>query len=285
MRTKENTLTLPALLFLIVLLLLAWYLERDQQTEQDDAATSVTTSAEEPFVTVNGNVPLFSQEEWTTDSYEFYSPLDSLGRCGYAMACIGYDMMPTEERENISQVIPSGWEQSRYSFIDGGSLYNRCHLIGFQLTGENANECNLFTGTRYCNVEGMLPFENLVANYVRKTRNHVLYRVTPVFEGDELLARGIRLEAMSMEDKGKGICFHVYVYNRQSGVIIDYMTGENWLESSWGHTYIVNLTSLKFHSEACPQGQSIKEENKEVITADRQILIDRGYISAGCCKP
>ena len=186
----------------------------------------------EPYVVIGDGQPLFDEGDITTDSYEFYSELDSLGRCGYVMACIGKDLMPTEERGEIGQVKPSGWQQGKYDFVDGKYLYNRCHLIGFQLTGENANERNLITGTRYMNTQGMLPFENMVADYIKETGNHVLYRVTPIFQGDELLARGVQLEAYSVEDSGEGICFHVYVYNNQPGVTIDYATGNNWLEEN-----------------------------------------------------
>ena len=186
----------------------------------------------EPYVVIGNNQPLFEEGDITTVSYEFYSELDFLDRCGYTMACIGRDLMPTEARESISQVKPTGWEQKQYDFVDGKSLYNRCHLIGFQLTGENANERNLITGTRYMNTEGMLPFENMVADYIKETGNHVLYRVTPIFQGDELVARGVQMEAYSVEDSGEGICFHVYVYNNQPGVTIDYATGHNWLEES-----------------------------------------------------
>ena len=177
------------------------------------------------------NQPLFDEDDITAVSNEFYSELDSLGRCGYTMACIGEDLMPTQPRESISQVKPTGWKQKKYDFVDGESLYNRCHLIGFQLTGENANERNLITGTRYMNTEGMLPFENMVADYIKETGNHVLYRVTPIFQGDELVARGVQMEAFSVEDSGDGICFCVYIYNNQPGVTIDYATGHNWLET------------------------------------------------------
>ena len=180
------------------------------------------------YAVIDRNQPSFTEEEYTTESYEYYSELDSLGRCGVAEACVGVDLMPTEERESISKVKPTGWVQNQYDFVDGGSLYNRCHLIGFQLTGENANEKNLITGTRYMNVEGMLPFENQVADYVASTWNHVLYRVTPAFTGTELVARGVEMEAYSVEDQGRGVCFHVYCYNVQPGVEIDYATGENW---------------------------------------------------------
>ena len=169
----------------------------------------------DPYVVINGNQPDFTEEDRTsTVSFESYSPLDALGRCGPACANIGQDLMPTEDRESISSVTPSGWINREY---DGEYLYNRCHLIGFQLTGENANEENLITGTRYMNVDGMLPFENLAADYIRETGNHVLYRVTPVFEDRDLVASGVQMEAWSVEDSGEGVCFNVYVYNVQAG--------------------------------------------------------------------
>lgn len=183
------------------------------------------------YVEINGNVPYFTQEDMTTDAYETYTPLDSLGRCGVAMSCIGEELMPTEDRGSIGQVKPSGWHTVKYDFVDGKYLYNRCHLIGYQLTGENANRENLITGTRYLNVEGMLPFENMVADYIKETGNHVMYRVTPIFEGNELVARGVLMEAKSVEDNGAGILFCVYVYNNQPGVEIDYLTGESKLAS------------------------------------------------------
>lgn len=184
----------------------------------------------EPYVVVEGNEPDFSEEEITEGSFEDYSELDGLGRCREACANVGEDLMPTEERGNISEVKPSGWENEYYEFVDGGYVYNRCHLIGYQLAGENANEKNLITGTRYMNVEGMLPFENQVADYVRDTGNHVLLRVTPVYDGTNLVASGVQMEAESVEDHGKSIQFNVYCYNVQPGVEIDYATGENWTE-------------------------------------------------------
>lgn len=188
---------------------------------------SVPPFSGEPYVVINDNKPLFTEKELTDESFEEYSPLDRLGRCGYVWACIGKDLMPTEDRGNISHVKPSGWNQAYYDFISGEALYNRCHLIGFQLTGESATKENLLTGTRYMNTEGMLPFENQVAEYIKKTGNHVLYRVTPIYEGDNLVASGVQMEAKSIEDNGAGICFHVYVYNNQPGVVIDYATGES----------------------------------------------------------
>ena len=179
------------------------------------------------YVEVNGNVPYFTGEDMTADAYETYSSLDTLGRCGVAVSCIGRELMPTEDRGSIGQVKPSGWHTVKYDFVDGKYLYNRCHLIGYQLTGENANRENLITGTRFLNVEGMLPFENMVADYIKETGNHVLYRVTPIFEGNELVARGVLMEAKSVEDNGEGILFCVYVYNNQPGVEIDYLTGQS----------------------------------------------------------
>lgn len=179
------------------------------------------------WVELNGNEPEFTAEEITTNTFENYSELDELGRCGVAYANICQELMPTEPRESISSVKPSGWQTYKYDFVDGKYLYNRCHLIGFQLAGENANKLNLITGTRYLNIEGMLPFENMVADYVKETDNHVLYRVTPIYEGDELVARGVQMEGYSVEDNGEGISFNVYAYNVQPGVTINYATGES----------------------------------------------------------
>ena len=183
-----------------------------------------------PYVIINDNEPYFDQGDFTTKSFEEYSPLDDLGRCGVAFANIGEDIMPTKERGSIGMIKPSGWQTKKYDFVDGKYLYNRCHLIGYQLSGENANEKNLITGTRYMNTEGMLPFENEVADYVKDTGNHVLYRVTPVFEGDNLVADGVLMEAMSVEDRGLDIEFNVFVYNVQPQVKIDYQTGKSSLD-------------------------------------------------------
>lgn len=185
----------------------------------------------EPYVEIHDNQPFFHEYEYVTEAFESYSKLDKLGRCGSAYACIGREIMPTEEREAIGQIKPSGWHTVKYpEVIADRYLYNRCHLIAFSLAGENANEKNLITGTRYMNVEGMLPFEIAVGDYVERTGNHVLYRVTPVFNGSNLVADGVIMEAYSVEDEGAGICFCVYVYNVQPGVIIDYEAGESWLK-------------------------------------------------------
>ncbi len=183
----------------------------------------------DPWVVINGNVPFFSDEEKTTDVFEEYSDLDELGRCGTAYANICQELMPTEKRGDISEIHPTGWHSSRYDFVDGESLYNRCHLIAHELAGEDANEKNLITGTRYFNVDGMQDFENMVADYVKETGNHVLYRVTPLFDGNDLVARGAVMEAYSVEDEGDGICYCVYAYNVQPGIEIDYATGDNRL--------------------------------------------------------
>lgn len=198
-------------------------------TEVTISAADIPAYAGDPYVTINDNEPQFLETDLATSSYEYYSDLDDLDRCGVVYACIGTDLMPTEERGNIGSVKPSGWHTVKYDIVDGKYLYNRCHLIGYQLSGENANINNLITGTRYLNVEGMLPFENMVADYVKETENHVLYRVTPVFEGNNLVASGVQIEAQSVEDQGEGILFNVYCYNVQPGVTIDYATGDSVL--------------------------------------------------------
>ncbi len=251
---------------------------------------------ETPFVAINGNVPTFTDEQLVTESYEFYSELDKLGRCGMTMAAVGFDIMPTEDRGNIGQIKPTGWHTVKYDIVDGKYLYNRCHLIGYQLTGENANKQNLITGTRYLNIEGMLPFENMVADYIKETKNHVIYRVTPVFEGDNLLCRGVQMEGYSVEDKGEGILFNVFAYNAQPGILINYVTGESSLSggevggsSSEGDTsskveYVVNTKSKKFHLPECTSVEDIKPENKSTST-EREELIKSGYAACKVCKP
>lgn len=204
--------------------------EFHQQTYSAISIEDVPEYSGQPYVIINDNEPYFDNDDLTTQAFEKYSSLDSLGRCGVAYANIGEETMPTEKRGNIGMIKPSGWQIKKYDFIDGKYLYNRCHLIGYQLSGENANEKNLITGTRYMNTEGMLPFENQVADYVQETGNHVLYRVTPVFEGNHLVADGVLMEAMSVEDRGLDIEFNVFVYNVQPGVKIDYATGNSQLE-------------------------------------------------------
>ena len=202
---------------------------QSSQSESADSVEEIPPFSGDAYIAINGNVPFFVEEEITDQSYEEYAELDELGRCGVTEACIGLDIMPTGDRGDIGSVKPSGWHSVKYDIVDGKYLYNRCHLIGFQLAGENANKRNLITGTRYLNIEGMLPFENLVADYVKETENHVLYRVTPIFEGGDLVAQGVVMEGWSVEDQGEGICFCVFAYNVQPGVTIDYATGESHL--------------------------------------------------------
>lgn len=278
--------------------------EKGSDSESYVTVDDVPAYSGEPYVEVNDNQPEFTEEELTTVSYEDYSELDELGRCQSAEACIGQDLMPTEARESISSVKPTGWRNKSYDNVDGGYVYNRCHLIGFQLTGENANEENLITGTRYMNVEGMLPFEDEVAAYIEETDNHVMYRVTPVFEGDDLVASGVQMQAESVEDDGVGISFNVYVYNVQPYVVIDYKTGENWEgdeiaepEGKWAdgteaepsdtkeQMYILNKNTKKFHKPECSGAKKIKAKNKGEYTGSRQTLIDEGYEPCGNCNP
>ena len=248
---------------------------------------------ETPYVEINGGVPKFKDSDMTLKSYERYSPLDILGRCGVADACVGKDIMPTEERGAIGMVKPSGWHTVKYDIVDGKYLYNRCHLIGYQLTGENANEENLITGTRYLNVDGMLPFENMVADYVKDTGNHVLYRVTPVYDGLNLVARGVQMEAKSVEDNGKGVQFNVYVYNNQPGITIDYKTGESaqgdkppsssQTTSTESYEYVINKNTKKFHKADCGSVKDMKPQNKKVSNDSKQTLIQNGYSPCKAC--
>ena len=280
---------------------------------ESTAATSFSLSDVEPYsgsayVAVNGNIPYFTSSELTTTSFELYSALDSLSRCGTAYACIGQDLMPTEERGSIGSVKPSGWHTVRYNgVVDGNYLYNRCHLIGFQLSGENANERNLITGTRYLNIDGMLPFENMVADYVQETNSHVLYRVTPVFEGDNLLAAGVLMEGYSVEDDGDGICFCIFAYNVQPGVTINYATGDSTLDRAVSTSdpsvvhepssdtqagtstaeahYVLNNNTKKFHLPSCSSADDIKDSNREDYYGSREDLIERAYVPCKRCNP
>lgn len=247
----------------------------------------------EPYVVVNNNIPFFKDSDLTTEAFEKYSDLDSLGRCGAAYANVCQEIMPTEKRGAIGMVKPTGWQTVKYDWVDGKYLYNRCHLIGYQLSGENANEKNLITGTRYLNVDGMLPFENLVADYVHETDHHVLYRVTPVFENSNLVASGVLMEAQSVEDDD--VLFCVYCYNVQPKVTIDYATGEshasedtNIQETSQAtdeQTYIVNENTKKFHLPSCSSVKDMNSGNKREFTGDRQELLDEGYSACKTCHP
>lgn len=226
--TKSLRIKLTALLLSVILLLST--LCGCQKVISLDEIPEYKRSA---YVEINGGNPFFSEKEITDDAYEKYAPLDALGRCGVAIACIGIEIMPTEDRGEIASITPTGWEyggmsnNNTYDFVENKYVYNRCHLIGFQLAGENDNERNLITGTRYMNIEGMLPFENNVADYVKETGNHVMYRVTPIFNGLDYVARGVLMEGYSVEDNGRGISFCIYAYNVQPGVTIDYFTGVN----------------------------------------------------------
>ncbi len=272
--------------------------------------SKIPAFSNKPYVTINNNQPGFTSSDKTTTSFERYATLDSKGRCGVAYACIGNDLMPTGERGNIGSVKPTGWHTVKYAGVDGNYLYNRCHLIGWQLTGENANEKNLITGTRYMNVDGMLPFENMVADYIKETGNHVLYRVTPIFKGNNLLASGVQIEAYSVEDNGDGICFNVYCYNAQPGITINYADGSSSgppMEQttkkptttksptaattkkpvSSNVTYILNInpSSMKFHYPDCSSVSKMKEENKKEFYGTRQEAIAAGYSPCGNCDP
>lgn len=268
--------------------------------------SSIPAYSGRPYVEINNNVPGFTDDELTTISFETYSPLDSLGRCGVAYASIGTDLMPTEERGSIGQVKPTGWHTVKYNgVVDGNYLYNRCHLIGYQLTAENANTQNLITGTRYLNVEGMLPFENMVADYIKETGNHVLYRVTPIFDGDNLVASGVLMEAKSVEDDGDGILFNVFCYNVQPNITIDYATGDSHLNEgistepsetevtsqpetpvqTSGTTYILNTNTKKFHYPSCSSVDQMKDSNKQEYTGSRDDLIAQGYDPCKRCNP
>lgn len=247
---------IPVILTALVSVLFLSFAPKTETKSYD--LSNIPAYSGEAYVILNENQPEFEIEELTTESYEYYSELDALGRCGVAYACIGTDLMPTEERTSIGHVKPSGWHTIKYDIISDKYLYNRCHLIGFQLTGENANEKNLITGTRQLNVEGMQPFETDVAKYIKETNYHVMYRVTPIFDGNNLVANGVQMEAYSIEDSGEGICFNIFVYNVQDGIEIDYATGDSWLATSdTGITSQNNITSDK---TAQTQNNTVSDE-------------------------
>ena len=285
--------------------------EKAKEKSSSFDLSSIPAYSGNPYIAVNNNNPYFTDSDMTTEPFETYSAMDYLGRCGVAYANICKALMPTEERGSIGSVKPSGWHSVRYKNVDGLYLYNRCHLIGFQLAGENANEKNLITGTRYLNVDGMLPFENMVAAYVRETGNHVLYRVTPIFEGKNLLASGVLMEGWSVEDDGDGICFNVYCYNVQPDIIIDYSDGSNKAadgsapygsaaaaastqkkdtsetpkNTSPKTNYIGNKNSKKLHYTWCHSVEQMKDSNKVYLTCTREEALARGYSPCGNCNP
>ena len=252
-----------------------------------------------PYCEVNNNQPFFQADELTTESFKQFSELDSLGRCGVAFACIGTDSLPTEERGEIGIIKPSGWHTVRYDdIIEDKYLYNRCHLIAFELSGENANPQNLITGTRYMNVKGMLPFENRVRNYVENTNQHVIYRITPVFEGNDLVATGVLMEGYSVEDDGGDICFNIFCYNVQPHIKINYADGTSDvdyiskseestvdLNDNQVTTYILNINTKKFHYPDCDSVNDMKEKNRQEFTGTREEIIGMGYSPCGRCKP
>ncbi len=266
-----------------------------------------------PYVVINDNVPSFNKYELTTKAYETYASLDASGRCGGAVASCGREIMPSpdEERGSISSVKPSGWVQAQYDCVSGKYLYNRCHLLGWQLSAENANKRNLITGTRYMNTEGMLPFENMVADYIRETDNHVAYRVTPIYDGSDLVATGVQMEAYSVEDDGEGICFNVFCYNVQPGVEIDYSTGRSRAADGNRETtkkpvvvvtpttekqvettkqqdvvtgqYVLNINTKKIHKTDCHHINRMNESNKKSYSGSLDSLYSQGYTTCGTC--
>ncbi len=280
----------------------------ESNNSSEVAKLSHTSYKNKPYeVLANGKPEFTKKQKQDKKAFENYSELDSLGRCGVAFANICRELMPDSERTGIGMIRPSGWKTAKYNgIVDGNYLYNRCHLIGFQLAGENANEKNLITGTRYMNVNGMLPFEDEVAHYVKKTNNHVLYRVTPVFKGNNLVAEGVKMEAYSVEDNGEGVCFNVFVYNVQPQITINYANGDSRLSSdttksensskqnsgysnrksmSKSQKYVINTNTKKFHLPSCGSVADTLEKNKKIFKGSREELISDGYKPCGRCKP
>lgn len=268
---------------------------QEETSTEEISIEEIPEYSGEPYVPINNNEPEFTENELTEEAVERYSQLDEQGRAQTAEATIGQELMPTEKRESISEVKPSGWVNKKYENVDGGYLYNRCHLIGYQLTAENANEKNLITGTRYMNVEGMLPFENMVADYIKETDHHVRYRVTPIYKGDDLVASGVQMEGESVEDQGESISFNVYVYNVQPGIEIDYATGDSRKMTGTANesadletgemTYILNTNTKKIHKLDCTSVSEIQKENRQEVTKSKIELIGEGYEPCKRCKP
>ncbi|MBO7254666.1 MAG: DNA/RNA non-specific endonuclease [Clostridia bacterium] len=248
------------------------------------------------YIVIDNNMPFFTAAQLTTSGYEKYGALDNLGRCTTAIASLGKETMPTEDRGSISSVKPTGWIQAKYSCIKTSDLYNRSHLIAWSLSGENANKQNLVTGTAYLNQDNMTQFEDMVLDYIKETGNHVAYRVTPLFKGNDLVCRGVQMEAYSIEDDGEGICFNVYCYNVQPGVIIDYATGESHSESgeesseessvdtSIEADYVLNVSSKKIHAPDCSSVAKMSDKNRKNYTGSIDELLAQGYKPCGSCN-
>lgn len=297
---KRLTVKISALVLAIVMLCSCsayTAVKQNAQSAESYASQSVISIDDIPeygtsaYVKINDNKPDFDAGKYD-EAFEYYGDLDELGRCTVCFANISQELMPIKERGAIGSIKPTGWHTTKYDCVDGKYLYNRCHLIGYQLTAENANEKNLITGTRYLNIDGMLPFEDKVAEYVKGTGNHVLYRATPIFKDDELVARGVQLEAMSVEDNGAGICFNVYCYNVQPNIEIDYKTGESKYigtddtsTDSEKQEFIVNTATRKFHKADCSEVKNIKSQNKKAYTGYKENLINNGYTPCKKCNP
>ncbi len=309
MKTKTAAVKIFALLLALLLCFVScdFLPTGDSDPEGNVSLDDIPAYSGKPYVAVNGNVPFFTEGEFGTECFEYYSDLDSLGRCGVVYAVCGKATMPPadDERGAISHVYPSGWVQGKYSteLVEGGYLYNRSHLIGWQLSDEDDNEKNLITGTRYFNVKGMLPFENMVADYIRETGGKVLYRVTPIYEGKNLVASGVLMEAQSVGDGGEELSFCVYCYNVQPGILINYKTGENMLDD--GNTvfpeedgdeaengipnsgevasYVLNTSSKRVHKPTCGSVKDMSESNKEEYTGTLDDLLADGYVACGSC--
>lgn len=279
---------------------------QQQEDEQPDPTKLPITLADipkysgQPYVEINNNVPFFEENEKTANAFQHYFDLDELGRVTMAYGSLGQEILPEEERGDISSIHPTGWVQNRYECIkDGQALYNRCHLIAFSLSGQNANPKNLMTGTRYMNVKGMLPFETKTLDFIKETNMHVMYQVTPMFEGDNLVAHGVLMQAKSVEDDGKGLSFNVFCYNVQPGIGIDYKTGNNWLledsaQTSQTHTeqaqspaqdYVLNTRSQKFHQPSCDSVKDMSQRNRQDVHESRDNLITQGYSPCQRCNP
>ncbi len=278
------------MIFILSLTLVGCELSDQTNNGQGVTLNKLPEYSQQAYITINNNEPTFDEKDKTTKSFETYSYMNDGKRAGVAYANIGEDLMPKDNRESISSVTPTGWVNKKYDIVAGGYLYNRCHLIGYQLTGEGKETPeNLITGTRYLNIEGMLPFENMVADYIKETKNHVLYRVTPVYDGNDLVAKGVQIEALSVEDDGEGIMFNIFAYNVQPGITIDYATGESWL----GETNKLDKTSKKekfeirgnknskvYHCPGQANYERMADSDNLVIFSSEKEALKAGYTKA-----